>query len=147
MHEQRSVESIRYADYDRIKAECQRVAEETYAKLHSGIPNSELNADSRLPSACGFGWVKFKGVKNKNYLEKAGFKIDKDYPSGYSISLYPLYDEPEWVKAIPDAPSGYNNARAVFQQSVEIEEAVAQKLAEMLKDEFGVECWADSRLD
>lgn len=79
-------------------------------------------------SACGFAWVETTGVRSNSTLGKhliaCGF--DKSWKSGVLQFWNP-------------SKCGY--------QSVDLLSGGAQVFAEIIRDELGIECYSDSRLD
>ncbi|MDE1768386.1 MAG: hypothetical protein KGH67_01825 [Candidatus Micrarchaeota archaeon] len=129
--EQGTRKTITQTDFKRIKAECQKAIDTEYNK-NKGFYHK--------PGTSGFAWIRFSGVATKNQLEKAGFKISKAHPTGYVIvvNLNSLYEI---------QPGLTQEGKAAYWQSINLKEAVAEKAAKILKEEFGIDCWAGSGLD
>lgn len=120
---------------EEIMKECQKVAE----KMWKSTPMRDL-------MFAGFASIKFKGATNKKKLESLGFRVSKSYPSGFEINVDDLFEEPDYVRSVPNSPDGSNDARATWEQSLTLKELVGETACKMLKKE-GIDCWVNSITD
>lgn len=120
---------------DKIIKECQKVAEKTWRSS----PMSHF-------MFAGFASIRFKGIANKKKLESLGFRVSKSYPSGFEINVDDLFEEPDYVRSVPNSPDGSNDTRATWEQSLTLKEAVGETACKILKKE-GIDCWVSSVAD
>ena len=120
---------------DEIIKECQKAAENAW--------NSAPFTDFMF---AGFANIKINGATSKEKLEALGFRVVKAYPYGFKINVDDLFDEPDYVKSIPDIRPGVNNVRAAWQQSLYLKEVVAKVACDLFKKE-GIDCEVDSFVD
>jgi hypothetical protein len=114
-----------------VKKACQEAVEEAWNK-------SENKSEFFFPA--GFCFIRVKGLKNKNALEKAGFNLKKSYKVGFYIDVDDLFEMPDYVK------NSDGETRAVWKQSLLLKE-IAGKVACKMLEENGVDCWMDSIVD
>jgi len=105
------------------------------------VTNEQTGQKYGLLGACGFAWIHFKGVKNKNMLEKAGIKVSKAYSGGYTIWAIPL-SAPQW--AIEKHPE----ARAYYSQSMDLKMSAMNGFLKSMQDKgYLKDAYVDSRMD
>mgnify|MGYP001626452943 CR=1 FL=1 len=104
--------------YEEVKKACQRAVEEAWNKT---------NNKGQFFFA-GFCFVRFKGLKNKNKLEKLGFDVNKGSEVGFYINAEDLFEMPDYIRN-----SGDNDIKAMWHQSLALKE--------------GIDCWVDSIID
>lgn len=124
--------TITKEDVIRIKALSQNAIDEVW---DNASPD-----EKRSFAYCGFAWVKFKGVKIKNLLEKAGLEVSKNSEGGYSLSVYQFYN------STPAYADNEYERNACYGQSMTLKEVVGETVSKELKL-LGIDCWVDSRSD
>lgn len=141
------MKNITKKDYENICKLVQQAVDEKFRKMVSLGPmyTVTVSGGSQKPKTypalglCGFAWIKFKGAKVKNQLEQAGFRVSKDYPTGFGLHIDYKFNQ-EMKKLHP-------YAEAEYQQDIDLKEVACETALKFLENNFDFVGYVHTQLD